>query len=163
MRSRVWWWKEAGMVGKKKPDPTAIVRGLSRGELESLVLERLARGDTALEGAILLQYGEADRGSARNLVHRLVEGHADDYHGCLIDTEGLADELDALRVKAAALRGGGTQTRAFEMPRAIAEESGPRCWQGDDHDGAFVDIVRETIGDILALASRRESDADCRA
>ena len=147
----------------KEDSPEAIVGSLSREDLEALVLQRLEGGDTALASAILLRHGAADGGKAQALVQTIVGNHeSGESYGYYDNSEGLADELFALRRRAMAQVEPAKHTESFALLRAVVEEIAPHCWQGDDHDGVLVGTVQQTIDDIIALASRRNCDPACR-
>lgn len=146
----------------KNTDPADLVRKLTRDELESLVLERLAADDTSLANAIVVRFAKSDAGGARELVHSLVEGRTRNRYGMINDAEGLSDELEDLREGAKAWKSPGRDLEAFALLRAIVEDVAPICWEGDDHDGVLVGAVQKTIDDIRSLANRPEADPVCR-
>ena len=87
----------------KKDSPESIVATLSREDLQALVLQRLEGGDATLASAILLRYGTAGRGKAQALVQRIVGSHENgEGYGYYENSEGLADEIFALRQRALA-------------------------------------------------------------
>ena len=147
----------------KKDSPESIVATLSREDLQALVLQRLEGGDATLASAILLRYGTAGRSKAQALVQAIVGSHENgESYAYYEDSEGLADEIFALRQRALAHKEPARHAESFALLRAIVEEIAPHCWQGDDHDGVLVGSVQETIDDIIALASRQDCDPACR-
>ncbi len=145
----------------KKPDPADLARKLTREELESLVLERLADEDQSLANAIVVRFAKSDAGGAREIVHSLVEGRTGNRYGMINDAEGLSYELEELRNRVKAWKSPGEDLEAFALLRAIVDKVAPVCWEGDDHDGVLVGSVQETLDDIRSLASRPDADPEC--
>ena len=145
----------------RKPDPVALVRKLSREELESLVLERLACGDRGLANSIIARFANSDAGGARTLVRSLVENSIGNQYGIIDDAWRLSCELEELRKRAKAMKSPGKHMAAFAILRAIVEEVAPDCWEADDHDGVLVGAVQTTLDDIRAFAARPNADPAC--
>jgi len=146
----------------EKPDPADLVRKLTRDELDSLVLERLAAGDKSLTSAIAVRFANSDAGGAQETVHALVEERTGYRFGMINDADGLSDELEELRNRAKAWKSSGKDLETLALLRAIVEEVAPHCWEGDAHDGVLVGSVQEALDDIRSLASRPDADPECR-
>jgi len=146
-----------------KPDPVALVRRLTREELEALILDRLASDDRALANAILARFAESDGGGARALVRSLVENSIGNQYGIIDDALGLSCELEELRKRARCMKSPSKHIAAFALLRAIVEEVAPDCWDADDHDGVLVGAVQMTLDEIRALAARPDTYPACLA
>ena len=148
---------------ERKPDPFALVRRLTREELEPLVLDRLASDDRALANAIIARFSNSDEGGARSLVRSLVENSIGNQYGIIDDAWGLSCELEVLRKRARGMKSPSKHIAAFSLFRAIVEEVAPDCWEGDDHDGILVGAVQSTLDDIRAFAIHPDTDPACLA
>lgn len=147
----------------RKPDPIALVRRLTREELEALALDRLASDDKALANAIIARFANFDVRGARALVRSLVENSIGNQYGIIDDAWGLSCELEELRKRARGMKSPSKHSAAFALLRAIVEEVAPDCWEADDHERVLVGAIQATLDDIRAYAGRPDTDPACLA
>lgn len=147
----------------RKPDPVALVRRLTREELEALVLDRLAGEDKALANAIITRFANSDVGGAKALVRSLVENSIGNQYGIIDDAWGLSCELEELRKRARGMKSPSKHIAAFALLMAIVEEVAPDCWEVDDHEGVLIGAVQTTLDDIRTFAVRPDTDPACLA
>ncbi|OHD25296.1 MAG: hypothetical protein A2Y38_08680 [Spirochaetes bacterium GWB1_59_5] len=146
----------------KRQSPSDIVRGLSRDELESVVLSQLASENNSLASAILARFGKAkNRHDWRTLILQCRDNHSDNDYGIVDDPDGLAADIDELKKKVSQPQEIDSINNAFNLYAAIVEAIAPDAYEADDHDGVLLEIVNESLEDLLSLATRTNTAPSC--
>ena len=112
-----------------------------------------------MENSILARFAPNSAKKTRKLVRSLIANRSDDDHGFVEDSWGLGDDLEQLRKSAATRKGPTALKDRIVTCTAIIEELAPSWCEADTEGGCLMDIVSETLDDLMNIARNYKNTA----